>query len=111
MDLSKLNNRLEIDAHNYAEHFQSADERIKRIITNAYLSGEHKVADKVVDWCMIIMNDKDGTDVKFKQIETDIAKELFIHNCNVSNNCKECAEQSILAAFTFINELKNYYGK
>lgn len=102
MDISKLNNRLEIDAHNYAEQFQSADERIKRILTNAYLSGEHKVADKVVDWCM---NDKDGTDVNFKQIETDIAKELFIHNC------KECAEQSILAAFTFINELKNYYGK
>lgn len=110
MDISKLNDRLEIDAYKYADQFPSADNTIKSILQNAYLSGEHKVADKVVDW---YMNDKDNktTNMDFEKIEVDVAKELFVKSCDISCGSEECAELSILAANTFIGELKKYIKK
>lgn len=111
MDITKLNERLELDAYKYADQFPSADERIKRILKNAYLSGEHKVADKVINYCM---NDKDNnkeTNIDFEQIEIDVAKELFVKIYNTIADGEECAQNSIIGAHSFVSELKKYIGQ
>ena len=57
------------------------------------------------------LKNNDEKELNWSQIECEVAKELFIKNCDILHCGDECAKDCILAANTFVNELKKYYGQ